>query len=124
VSQADHDEFLELFSRHDPKEGEAARWLGEWLKEKRMKQQDIRDMEGYDEMYLKAMPIEKRLEGLAPERVLSAYAPEQRLAGLNRDQQALALPVEMLRGLTEEYILSLSPETQEEVRRRLQRGSH
>ena len=124
VSQAEHDEFLELFTHREVGASDATRWLADWLKEKQVKQQDVTDMEGFDEMYLKAMPIEKRLEGLSPARVLSTYAPEQRLLGLDRNQQALALPIEVLQGLTEEYILSLSPETQEEVRRRIQRGDH
>jgi hypothetical protein len=113
VSRAEHDEFLELFSRREAHVSDAARWLDEWMKEKEMKQQDIREMEGYREMYLKTIPAEQRLEGLAP---------EQRLLGLDHDQQALALPIDVLRGLTEEYILSLSPETQAKVRQRIQSG--
>lgn len=113
VSQAEHDDFLELFSRHKAHVSNATRWLEDWLKEKEMKQQDIREMEGYREMYLKTIPAEQRLEGISP---------EERLLGLDRDQQALALPVEVLRALSEEYILSLSPEAQEKVRRRIQSG--
>jgi hypothetical protein len=51
-------------------------------------------------------------------------APEQRLAGLDRDHQALALPVEVLRVLPEDYLRSLSPEIQQEVRRRIQIAGH
>jgi hypothetical protein len=119
VSQADHDEFLELFTRRKPRAGEAARWLTEWLKETAMAQTDIKQMEGYDDLYLKSIPVEKRLEWLDPEDLLVVLPPERRLAGLDRDQQALALPVEILRGLTEAYILSLAPETQEKIRQRL-----
>jgi hypothetical protein len=67
----------------------------------------------------KSIPVEKRLEWLDPEDLLVVLPPERRLAGLDRDQQALALPVEILRGLTEAYILSLAPETQEKIRQRL-----
>ena len=119
VSQADHDEFLRLFSRLKPKAGEPARWLVEWMKEMEMATTSIREMEGYRAMLLKSMPAEERLEGLDPEDVLSQIAPEQRLAGLDRDQQALALPVEMLRALSEAYILSLAPKTQKKIRKRL-----
>lgn len=127
VSQAEHDEFLELFSHRSAREGKATQWLGDWLKEKRMKQQDVAEMAGYDEMFLKlmeAMPLEKRLAGLAPEQRLAGLAPEQRLAGLDRDQQALALPVEVLRVVSEEYILSLSVEVQKELRRRILVANH
>ena len=124
VSQADHDTFLELFSRHKAKPGEATRWLNEWLKETAMTQQNIRDMEGYEELYLKAIPAERRLAGLDPEERLAGLDPEERLAGLDREQQALALPVEILRVLPEAYILSLAPETQEKIRQRLAAGDN
>jgi hypothetical protein len=110
-------------SPREPRAGEAARWLNEWLKETAMTQTNIKDMEGYD-LYLKGLPVEKRLEGLSSRTLLSQVAPEERLAGLDRDQQALALPVELLRGLTEAYILSLAPETQEKIRQRLTDSDH
>jgi hypothetical protein len=78
----------------------------------------MQDMEGYDEL------MDKLLDTLPPERVLSHYAPEQRLAGLDRDHQALALPAELLRLLPEEYLRSLSPEVQAEIRRRLRQNGH
>ena len=136
VSQAEHDEFLELFSHREAKRSEATSWLKEWLKETQMKQHGVTEMEGFDEMFLrlmKAMPLEKRLEGLAPEQRLEGLAPEQRLEGLaltdrlmglDRDQQALALPLEVLRALPETYLLSLAPETQEKIRQRMQGGDH
>ena len=46
------------------------------------------------------------------------------LEGLDRDQPALALPVEVLRALSEAYILSLAPETQEKIRQRLAGSDH
>jgi len=90
---------------------------------------------------LDTLPAEQRLAGLspeqvlshyapeqvllhyAPEQVLSHYAPEQRLAGLDRDHQALALPVEVLRLLPEAYLRSLSPEVETEIRRRLRQNA-
>ncbi len=91
----------------------------------------VQELEGYDELMdklLEALPPERVLSHYAPEQVLSHYAPEQvlshyapeqRLAGLDRDHQALALPLEVLRALPESYIRSLSPEAQEAIRRRL-----
>jgi hypothetical protein len=145
VSHAEHDEFLELFSHHPVRFGTATWWLQQWMKERKMKQQDVTDMPGYDEMWQKLVegepierrlagltaeellahvPLEKRLEGLPPEQRLEGLPPEQRLAGLDRDHQALALPIEVLRVLPEEYIRSLSPAVQEEIHRRLQPGNH
>ena len=114
----------------------------------------MQDMEGYDELMqemlatlspeqrlaglapeqrLAGLPPEQRLAGLAPEQRLAGLAPEQRLAGLppeqwlagaDRDHQALALPVEVLRLLPDTYFRSLSPEVQAEIRRRLAHNDH
>jgi hypothetical protein len=98
----------------------------------------MEDMDGYEELMsklLKRLPAErmvKVLDELPAEEVLSHYAPEQRLAhcapeqrlaGLDRDHQALALPLEVLRLLPEQYIASLSTEVQDEIRRRLRRDA-
>jgi hypothetical protein len=64
----------------------------------------MQDLEGYDELMTK---------------LLATLPPEQRLAGLDRDHQALALPLEVLRLLPDEYLRSLSPEVHTELRRRL-----
>jgi hypothetical protein len=94
----------------------------------------MQDMEGYKELMdkmLETLPAEQvlshyapeqRLAGLPAEQVLSHYAPEQRLAGLDRDHQALALPVEVLRLLPEAYLRSLSPQVEAEIRRRLRQN--
>ncbi len=73
----------------------------------------IQDMEGYDEL------MQKMLDALPPEQVLSHYAPEQRLAGLDHDHQALALPNDVLRHLPEEYLQTLGADVQAEIRRRI-----
>lgn len=108
VSQAEKDEFLALFSHARATQGEATRWLEQWLTEKKMKQQDIEEVPGYKEVFqklLQALPLEQRLAGLAP---------EQRLAGLTPEQQLLALSDEVLRSLPDEYLRSL-PDTLREI---------
>jgi hypothetical protein len=77
---------------------------------------NVQDMEGYEEL------IRKFLDALPPEQRLAGLAPEQRLAGLDRDHEVLALSLPLLRALPEEYVRTLSPEVQAEVRRRLQQG--
>ena len=117
VSQAEHDEFLELFSRRELKASEATRWLGGWLKKERVKEPNMTKDEERNAQFMqvfKRIPLVQRLEMFEPEELL----------GLDPDQQTLALPVEVLRGLTEAYILSLSPETQEIIRRRIRGGDH
>jgi hypothetical protein len=68
----------------------------------------MQDLEGYDELMKK---------------LLATLPPEQRLSGLDRDHQALALPIEVLR-LLQKYFRSLSPEVQAEMRRRLTQNGH
>jgi hypothetical protein len=78
----------------------------------------MQEMEGYDELVLRF------LSTLTPEQRLAGVPPEARLAGLGRDEQALALPIEVLPFLPEEYLRSLRSEVQAELRRRLeQKGS-
>ena len=127
VTEAERDEYLRLFSHRPAEQGEATRWLQQWMRETRMKQPDIEELPGYEEMFQKlveAMPLEKRLAGLAPEQVLGAFAPEQRLAGLPTEQLILALPVEVLRVLPAEYLRSLPGEVQEQVKKRLRGAAH
>jgi hypothetical protein len=86
------------------------------MTEATMKRRNKQDMPGYHEMFLKlveAMPAEERLAGLAP---------EQRLAGLAPELAVLALPAEMLRALSEEYVRSLPADVQKEVKKRLRRA--
>lgn len=104
VTEAERDEFLRLFSHRKSEQSDATRWLRQWMRDTRMKQQDIEELPGYEEMFQKlveAMPLEKRLAGLAPEQLI------------------LALPVDALRALPEEYLRSLSPQAQEQIRQRL-----
>ncbi len=71
------------------------------------------------EQRLAGLAPEQRLVGLAPEQRLAGLAPEQWLAGRTPDDAVRALPVEVLRGLSEDYLRTLSPETQRLIRARL-----
>jgi hypothetical protein len=115
VADDPEEDLLALYSHHEVRTPRATRFWGELTgAEANM---DARLLEGYEEeikAIMNAMPPELRLAGLAP---------EQRLSGLDRDHQALALPLEVLRMLPEDYFRSLSPEIQAELRRRLQTGA-
>ncbi|MFO0762924.1 MAG: hypothetical protein U0359_41190 [Byssovorax sp.] len=136
MTETERDEYLRLFSHRRTEQGEALRWLSQFMRTTRMKQPHIEELPGYDELFQKlveAMPLEKRLAGLAPEQVLGAYAPEQRLAGLAPEQRLaglpaetliVALPVEILRMLPEEYLRSLPSEAQEQIKKRLREATH
>ena len=95
-----------------------------------MTQPNIDELPEFEEMFkktidklkkehLEKLSPEERLEGLAPEQVLGAFAPEQRLAGISTEHLILALPVDVLRVLPEEYLRSLPPEVQEKIQQRL-----
>ncbi|WP_437330479.1 hypothetical protein [Sorangium sp. So ce381] len=127
VTEAERDDYLRLFSHRSALPGEAARWLKQWMRDTRMKQPDIEELPGYEEMFQKlveAMPVEKRLAGLAPEQRLAGLAPEQRLAGLAPEQVILALPVEVLRMLSEEHLHSLPADVRETIKKRLRGTAH
>ena len=133
VGPAEGDDLLYSFG-HGTLRSLEARWFWMELVGSKEAAMNMQDMEGYKELMdkmLDTLPAEQRLAGLspeqvlshyAPEQVLSHYAPEQRLTGLDRDHQALALPVEVLRLLPEAYLRSLSPEVEAEIRRRLRQN--
>jgi hypothetical protein len=102
----------------------------------------VHDLEGYDEVVqkfielippetlLKLIPPEQRLAGLAPEQRLAGLAPEQRLAGLAPEQRladlapeeaVLALPDELLRGLSDDFLEKLPEPVRATIRQRLGR---
>jgi hypothetical protein len=136
---AEGDDLLHSFG-HGTLRSPEARWFWMELVGSKEAAMNMQDMEGYKELMdkmLDTLPTEQVLSHYAPEQVLSHYAPEQvlshyapeqvlshyapeqRLAGLDRDHQALALPVEVLRLLPEKYLRSLAPDVEAEIRRRL-----
>jgi hypothetical protein len=142
VGPAEGDDLLHSFG-HGRVRSLEARWFWLELLGSDGAAMDIQDMEGYEELMeklldalpaeqvlshyapeqrLAGLPPEQRLAGLPPEQRLAGLPPEQRLAGLDRDHQALALPVEVLRLLPEAYLRSLSSEVESEIRRRLRQS--
>jgi hypothetical protein len=73
------------------------------------------------DLYLAALTPEQLMAAFTPEQLLAGISPEQRLTDLDRDHQALALPIELLRFLPDDYIRTLSPGVQAELHRRLDR---
>jgi hypothetical protein len=99
-----------------------ARWFWAELVGTKEAGMSMQDMEGYDEVVqrlLGTLSPEQRMAGLPPEERMAGLPPEQRHAGLDRDHEALALSVELLRFLPEAYLRSLPPEVEAEIRRRL-----
>jgi hypothetical protein len=139
---AEGDDLLQSFG-HGTLRSPEARWFWMELVGSKEAAMNMQDMEGYKELMdkmLDTLPAEQvlshyapeqrladlspeqRLADLSPEQRLAGLPPEQRLAGLDRDHQALALPIEVLRQLPEAYLRSFSPEVEAEIRRRLRQN--
>jgi hypothetical protein len=135
IAEAEDDDYLRVFSDHELHTAETLSWLRHWMLEKKtmLDPKQIRP-EGYDEMMqkllesltpeerLRGLPPEERLRDLPPEERLRGLPPEERLRGLDDEQALLALPVSVLRHLSEDYLQSLSPAVQQAVRERIARG--
>ncbi len=113
VTEAERDEYLRLFSHRPAAQGEATRWLRQWMRETKMKQPDIDELPGFEELFqktikktLEAMPVEERLAGLTPEQIL------------------LGMPLDMLQRLPDDYVRSFPEDVQERIRKRLREGTH
>ncbi len=83
---------------------------------------DMSNLEGYEEIaaeIMKKLPVEARLAGMSAEERVAGLAAEERVAGLTPQEQILALPDDVLRGLSSSYVASLPTEIQTKIRRRL-----
>lgn len=115
-----------------PSTDRAQRFWAEMVGTKEAKM-DVQKLEGYQEIlqkFVRSLPAEQRLEGLAPEQRLEGLTPEQRLACLAPEQILAAVPPERvvlglpdaaLRELSDRYLATLPDDIQEAIRRRLGR---
>lgn len=110
VAEAEHDDFLRIFSDRAVQTQEALHWLERWII---MKDHDVTEYEDHDEL------LDKLLSSLPPQRRLAGIPPQERLAGIPPEQTVLALPDEVLRGLSDDYIRSLPEHVQSAIRKRL-----
>ncbi len=90
----------------------------------------VQDLEDYDEVvekFLRLIPPEKRMAGLAPEERMAGLAPEERVAGLAPEERVaglapeellLTLPNDVLRALSEDFIAHLPEPTRSAIRKR------
>ncbi len=73
------------------------------------------------ELRLAGLKPEERLAGLKPEERLVGLKPEERLVGLMPAQTVLALPDDVLRGLSDAFLSTLPDDAQAAIRARLTR---
>jgi hypothetical protein len=135
VSEAERDDFLRIFSHHDCQTDEASWWWARWRAEDTT-MQDVKELEGYDEM------VRKFASGLTPEQALGSLSREklrgheeavtrflrevpveQRLADLSPEQRLLAMPDDALRALPDDYLRGLPSDVQSAIRERIGRPS-
>jgi hypothetical protein len=122
VAEAEQDDFLRIYSHHKVQTEEARRWLDAWIQNKRSAMPTVTEREDYDEMLgklLSSLSPEQVLRHLEPQAVMEHYKPEERLAGLAPEDVLLAMPVEVLRGLSDEYVRTLPDHVQQAIRARL-----
>jgi hypothetical protein len=110
VSESERDELLGAFGHRRIESLEARVW---WQRQTGEAMAKLKEMPGYEELELKF------IESLSPEQRLAGLAPEQRLAGLTAEEALLAMPDEVLRGLSGEYVATLSSGVREAIGRRL-----
>jgi hypothetical protein len=141
VAEQEQEDLVSLFSHHMQDTPRVRRFWMELVGTKEAGM-SVQELEGYDEVLqhllsrftpeqrlaglapeqrLAGLAPEQRLAGLAPEQRLAGLAPEQRLAGLDPEQAILALPDEVLRGFSEDYLATLSAPTRAAIRARLGR---
>lgn len=113
VAEAEDDDFLRIFSDHTLRTPEAWQWLEIWFKEQDAMLDPKMKPEGYDEL------MQKLIERVSPEVRLRGLPPEERLRGLSHEQVVLAMPDEILRNLSEDYIQSLPAHVQRAIRDRM-----
>ena len=117
VGIAERDDLLCSFGREDDDTPESRQFWARMMGSKEVPM-SIREMEDYEVL------VARFLSRLPPEERLAGIPPEERLAGLDHDHQALALPLDVVRVLPEDYLRTLSPEVQAELRRRIEQNGH
>jgi hypothetical protein len=114
VAEHEDDDLLRLFGHAKERTVEARRFWAEQVGTKEA-MMALHDLEGYDEV------VQRFLELIPPEQRLAGLAPEQRLAGLAPEQAVLALPDEVLRALSNDFLEKLPEPVRAAVRQRLAR---
>lgn len=121
VAAHDRDDLVALFTDTAPVSVEAKAW---WYAhygtnaEVTMDAKQMEEFEALERRFIESQPIEKRLAGLRPEDRLAGLRPEDRLAGLTSTEAVLALPDDILAGLTDAFVDALPADVRDRVRTR------
>jgi hypothetical protein len=114
VAESERDAFLALFG-NQPMDHDEARW---WMEQFMMQDKTrIERLEGHDAM------VSRLLDMATAKQRLMGLTAQQRLDGLAPEQILLALPEQVLRGLSSEYLSTLPPALSRRIRRRTEKLS-
>ena len=122
AANAEDDDLLRWFGRETPRTVATRQWVGQYVEQRGDQMDHAKELEGYEDWerkFLAMVPVEKRLEGVAPEERLAGLGPEERLAGLGPGEWALALPLDALQALPRSIVDGLPPAVRDAVRARL-----
>ncbi len=114
VAEREDDDVLRAFAGRRVRTLAAQRWMRQHQSKRSdtMGTQATPELEGYEDF------VNFMLDGLTPEEKMMGLTPEERVAGLAPEHLVLALPTEMLRALSDDYIATLPDDVQREVRAR------
>ena len=126
VAEREDDDLLRVFAGRRPHSLAAQRWMRQHqtLRSDAMSTQESLDLEGREEFVafiVSGLTPKERMAGLKPEEIVSVLKPEEIAGALKPEHMVLALPLEILRGLSDEAIATLPADVQREVRARLGR---
>jgi hypothetical protein len=123
VADREDDDMLRLFGHDREHTREARRFWAEQVGTKEA-MMAVQELEDYDEVvrhFLELLPPEQVMRAFAPEQRVAGLAPEQRVAGLAPDQLLPAMPDEVLRALSPEFIAQLPEPARSTIKKRLGR---
>jgi hypothetical protein len=111
VVESEGDEWMSVFVPSTVLSADARRWLEEHMPTKDVPANE--KLEGHDEV------LARLLRSTPPEDILRAAGVDRLLGSLTPEQRLLVTPVEVLRGLSEEYLRTLPEHLQAAIRARL-----
>ena len=123
VAEREDDDLLRLFGHAQARTLEARRFWAEQVGTKEA-MMAVRDLEEYDEVvqkFVELLPPEQVMRAFTPEERVAGLAPAERVAGLAPEDVLLALPDEILCGLSEDFVARLPEATRSVIRNRLRR---
>ncbi len=133
VAKTERDDLLGMFGHRTIEKQESFWWWRRHTLARPEDEQMLQNLEGYDEVLeklLEVLPLERRLallspderlEGLSPHERLEGLSPDERLEGLSPDEKILALPDDILRALSAEFVANLPEDLQAAIRKRTDR---